>query len=369
MIKILFIHNTIAEYRYRFFEELSKLVDLEIVVTDRSLSAEIYNLKAEIPRNLKVSYIDKIGNLRTIIKGKQFDLVVLPPVEDIYQLKFAMSVTAVCKEMRVKMAYWSERWEADKVLLPMLKKIKNKLHTIAIKYILRKCNVCIVSGKKSYQYIKGIFPEKLIKVAIDSSTSPKCQTSFDLKEKYGISDNSKVILFLARLIKQKGGHILVETFRQLISNDQSLYLLICGEGEELETLKDQVQKNKIDHVIFAGKIEPHVRAEYFSQADVFVLPSYTYKGYVEAWGLTVNESLEQGTPVVVTTAVGAGYDLSDDKSCVMVKENAAASLYIGINKILSEGDVSNLCHERYKQFSVKQMAKQFYEAFKQTINN
>ena len=99
---------------------------------------------------------------------------------------------------------------------------------------------------------------------------------------------------------------------------------------------------------------------------MFVLPSYAYLGTSEAWGLTVNEALEQGTPVVATTVVGAAYDLLDGNCGDMVEENNIESLANGIRKYLriDKNDIENVCIEKYSMYSVENMANGFYNAFK-----
>ena len=43
-MKVLFIHNTLPEYRLEFFKELSKQVELHIAVTDIQLANSVYGL-------------------------------------------------------------------------------------------------------------------------------------------------------------------------------------------------------------------------------------------------------------------------------------------------------------------------------------
>ena len=42
MIKVLFIHNSIPEYRLRFMVQLSMCCDVKYLITDRNLASAIY---------------------------------------------------------------------------------------------------------------------------------------------------------------------------------------------------------------------------------------------------------------------------------------------------------------------------------------
>ena len=160
---------------------------------------------------------------------------------------------------------------------------------------------------------------------------------------------------------------MINAFRLIKRKYKDSVLLVCGEGPHLARCKELAASVDASSIIFAGKVEPVKRAEYFKQSDVFVLPSYTLNGVIEAWGLTVNESLEQGTPVVATTAVGAAYDLANNKCCFMADENSPESLAENIMKVFDIGDLTNLCQQQYQMYSVEKMAAGFFNAFKEAI--
>lgn len=362
-MKICFIHNTLPEYRVQFFSELAKLVDLTLVITDQKLASTVYQLNSNIPTTLKVINVDNARSIKKLIDENSWNIVVLPPVDTPYQAKCAYSALKTSKAKGIKTVYWTEKWEAPFNMQPFVKKIKNAIQAMIIRYFARYADLCIAAGSMSEKYYlnNGIEQSK-IKIVFDSSTSPTSNVKINIREQYGIPQSNHIILFLSRVVKRKGCDLLVKAVEQM--KEDNVYLLICGEGEHLQEVKDIVQADKVKNVIFCGKVQPKERAEYFAQSDVFVLPSYSMNGVIEAWGLTCNEALEQGTPVIGTTAVGAVHDLADGDCCVMVKENDVNALTMGLKNILSKGNLENKCKERYMKFSVENMAKSFYEAFK-----
>lgn len=366
-MKILFVHNAIAEYRIAFFQELSKLVELDILITEENKANSIYNLKKEIPTDLNIRYIHTINEIKTVIINGYYDIIILPPIDNFYQLRCAFAIILICKKLQKKTIYWTEKWEPRKNIQPKLKRIKNFIQAQLIAFFARQADYCIAAGSKSKAYLNSLgISDNKIEIAFDSSTSSKYLGNINIRDEHNIPHNGKIILYLGRLIKRKGCDILIKSFSKFHS-DNLVYLLICGEGNDQDVFKDFIKINDIKNVIFAGKVEPQIRSEFFKQSDVFVLPSYSYKGIIEAWGLTVNESLEQGTPVVVTTAVGAGYDLSDGECCIMVKENDSEDLSKGIKRILYSCDLTEVCKERYNLFNIPKMAKHFYLAFSKII--
>ncbi|GHN57713.1 hypothetical protein ME804_17530 [Lactobacillus delbrueckii] len=137
-------------------------------------------------------------------------------------------------------------------------------------------------------------------------------------------------------------------------------MLIAGTGDAEESLK--AQSNSIGNIHFVGKIQPIQRRDYFEQSDVFVLPSVIEGGVIEAWGLTVNEALECGTPVIATDAVGAAYDLLNGRNGIMIKQADAKALREGIVKVLSKLPDREEIKKEYSKYSVRQMALEFTQA-------
>jgi glycosyltransferase involved in cell wall biosynthesis len=54
-----------------------------------------------------------------------------------------------------------------------------------------------------------------------------------------------------------------------------------------------------------GQVDAADLPALYAAADVLVLPSVQTASFLEPWGLVVNESMLQGTPVIASDAVGA----------------------------------------------------------------
>ena len=86
---------------------------------------------------------------------------------------------------------------------------------------------------------------------------------------------------------------------------------------------------------------------------------------MEIWGLTVNEALEAGTPVVATDAVGAAFDLLDGNNGIMISHSSVEELANAIKKYSNKSLYEQHCKEVANRFSVKNMAT----VFEKCINN
>lgn len=119
------------------------------------------------------------------------------------------------------------------------------------------------------------------------------------------NDGHIVFLFCGQMIARKGIDLLLEAFQRLGSGAR---LLLVGREAELPPLLAPLPKEVRERIVYAGFQPPEELPHFFSQADVFVLPS-RYDG----WGVVVNQALGAGLPIICSDMVGAGRDLVEEE--------------------------------------------------------
>ncbi len=134
----------------------------------------------------------------------------------------------------------------------------------AVKY----ADEMIVLSKNTKKYFKDTCNRETIYLpnGVDSTKAIEADV---IKEKYGLNHDGYV-LFLGRLVPEKGIHYLIDAYKQL-STDKKL-VIAGGSSDSQEyanSLKDKASKN----VIFTGAVDGEELRELFSNAYVYVLPS------------------------------------------------------------------------------------------------
>lgn len=360
--KVLFIHNSVPEYRIEFWRLLDEKVDLYLLITSKDLEKKIYNLQKDIA-GLRISYLDEKHHLLDIEKFN-YDAIVLPPDDSFKNYFLSKKILRMAGHKNIPCFFWNERWELKNTPKTLSKSAKDLIHRLMIKDISRWCAGFIASGTLSFEFLIDLgIKADAIKIAIDSSTSPKFNQPLDFEKEYGVLENDNLILFFGRVIERKGLKVLLEAFENIPK--KNTWLMICGDGDFLQYCIDYVKEKKIKNVIFTGKIQPKIREAYYKRADIFVIPSIPLDGVVEAWGLTVNEALEQGAPVIATTTVGAAVDLINKESGIIVSPNSVSELEAAINDLL----VNKLDREHIKKVysanNVVNMASEFYKGLEE----
>lgn len=160
-------------------------------------------------------------------------------------------------------------------------------------------------------------------------------------------NNEKIILFVGRIDPLKGIENLLKAVRCLPENHKTKLVIIGGdkysqpEIERLKTLCTELQIH--DAVTFKGLIEHNELPDYYSAADVCVIPSF-----YESFGLVALESLACGTPVVANDVGDLKNIIRQGETGFVTTDNSPQSLADKIETVLSwsETDIKSLLHTR-----------------------
>jgi glycosyltransferase involved in cell wall biosynthesis len=157
------------------------------------------------------------------------------------------------------------------------------------------------------------------------------------RQTQGISDDSKLILFLGRLSAKKSPGVLLEAVASLPVEigGKPLMLVFAGpdEGGMQAQLEQMAERTGIrSRVRFVGAIFGAEKWAAYRDADVFVLPSQN-----ENFGNTAAEAVAAGTPVIVSERCGIAPLLAEEAG-LLVKHNRAA-LSQALQRVLGEVDL------------------------------
>jgi glycosyltransferase involved in cell wall biosynthesis len=143
------------------------------------------------------------------------------------------------------------------------------------------------------------------------------------------SDAGFLALFVGRLVREKGVHVLLDAWRRAKLGDGAI-LALAGDGP----LRDEVARQPAGVQALGFVPRDHLPALY-AAADVLVLPSIRTATFLEPWGLVVNEAMHQGTPVIATDAVGAarGGLVRDGRNGLVVAQGDAVALAARLRSI------------------------------------
>jgi glycosyltransferase involved in cell wall biosynthesis len=159
--------------------------------------------------------------------------------------------------------------------------------------------------------------------------------SFNFREKYNLDKNTKVVLYLGRLDKNKGIDLLIKSFAVVSNKINNVKLVIVGPDDGFLDFLEELTKtlNLEEKVLFTGPLYGNEKAEAYIGADIFVTPSYS------GFPITFLESCTYGIPII-TTSKGDKLEWIDNNVGYVVKydKNKLSDVIL---KILSHDNLRN----------------------------
>jgi glycosyltransferase involved in cell wall biosynthesis len=153
-----------------------------------------------------------------------------------------------------------------------------------------------------------------------------------VRARFGLPPGKPVILYAAKFIARKHPDDVIRAAALLRDEGYDFTVFMVGMGEMDDELRALVRDLGLTNVVFGGFVNQTELPRAYAASDVFVLPSES-----EAFGLTVNEVMCAGIPVVVSDEVGCVPDLvRDDINGYRIKAGSPAALAGALEKLLRD---------------------------------
>ncbi len=121
----------------------------------------------------------------------------------------------------------------------------------------------------------------------------------------GLAPGAKVVLSLAKFGPREAPWDLLRAFPPVAAADPAARLVLAGDGPERTALEAAAREPELaGKVVFPGYVPYPELPALYGAADLFVHPAAE-----ERWGVSVQEALACGLPVIASERVGAGRDL------------------------------------------------------------
>ena len=155
--------------------------------------------------------------------------------------------------------------------------------------------------KNELQRLFGLPYEKInvIPNGINLSNFTGIERDYDFRRQYAM-DNEKIILYVGRLVYEKGIQHLIAAMPKVLSNYHDAKLIIAGRGGMMDELRQEANNLGLnDKIYFTGYLDSKQVQKMYKCADVAVFPS-TY----EPFGIVALEAMLAGVPTVVSDVGG-----------------------------------------------------------------
>ncbi|WFD11642.1 glycosyltransferase family 4 protein [Tepidibacter hydrothermalis] len=148
------------------------------------------------------------------------------------------------------------------------------------------------------------------------------QDRINMRKEYGV-ENSKVILYVGRLSKNKGPHVLFEAMKEVMNSHPNAVLMCVGSKwyglntpSNYTLLLQHMAKELKNPVIFTGFLTPDEISKYYNMGDVFVCTSQ----WREPLARVHYEAMAAGLPIITTARGGNAEVIEEGVNGFAIKE-------------------------------------------------
>lgn len=175
----------------------------------------------------------------------------------------------------------------------------------------------------------------------------------------GREENPRMeLIFVGRLIREKGVHLLLDALAQL-SEEVRCHTTIVGFGPEYDGLVSQAESLGLqEKVTFLGKRLDV--PQLLQKADYFVHPAICQEGF----GITLIEAMAAGKPCIAFLGGAVGEIIAQDTDGYLVKMGNVSALTEAIREAYSRHNtqryrqMSSAAREKAKKFNIRDMVDQ-----------
>ena len=204
------------------------------------------------------------------------------------------------------------------------------------KMAVKQADEIIVLSANMQEYFMWEYGRKTIFIP-NGVSRPEKKETVEIKEKWQLDKNG-YILFLARIVPEKGAHYLIDAYKRL---NPSKKLVIAGgsshSGEYYESLKKKAGDN--GNIVFTNFVGGRALEELYSNAYFFVLPSD-----VEGMAMGLLEAMSYGNCCLVS-------DIPENIE--VTKEYAVSFRHSDVQDLMEKMDILLHHPEIVEQYKLK----------------
>lgn len=212
----------------------------------------------------------------------------------------------------------------------------------------------------------GLPEDKLVMIpnGVDVKEYEKNDIDLNQFRKRFALPEEKVVLFVGRLVYEKGVHVLVNAIPKILEKVNAKFVIV-GNGYMKDTLLEHIKRMGFAHkVLFTGFVDNETLRNIQKCADVCVVPSL-----FEPFGIVALEAMAAKTPVIVSDTGGLSEIVEHDVTGVKVYPGDPDSLAWGVLRVLLDDAYANRLREnayrvvleRFNWEKISQQTRNVYE--------
>ena len=237
---------------------------------------------------------------------------------------------------------WSALQAAKKLRLPVSTDFRTNFHAYSNHYKIGWLSSAILSYLKKFHNTADVtmvptqqLQDELTSVrfenlhivprGIDTQLFNPNKHSTGLREQWGATEQTTVMLYVGRLAAEKNLPLVVQSYEMAKKIRTDIKLVLVGDGPLMAELQ-----NKYPDIIFAGFKTGEELAKHYASADMFIFASQT-----ETFGNVTLEAMASGLSVVAFDHAAASELIISGENGMLASQNTDIHFEMAVQAILN----------------------------------
>ena len=234
--------------------------------------------------------------------------------------------------------------------------------------------ICYTEKAKKVLIKEGVNPKKIkvIKLGIDIDKFKPNNDKITRSRNF-VNEDLLTILFVGRLVEEKGIMDLYEAFKNIKSKPASwrIKLKIIGDGSLKLKIQSLIEADGLENLVSIEKKDYREMPEVYREADILVLPSKKTNTWEEQYGMVLVEAMASGLPIIAYN-IGAIPEVVDNAG-ILIMDGNVKNLTVSLKKLLASEDLrrklGKIGRERAeKYFDANRTAIQIKKLYKKVFD-
>ncbi len=255
---------------------------------------------------------------------------------------------------------WSAVQAAKKLRLPITSDFRTNFHAYSAFYGLSWLRTAIVGYMRKFHNsahctmvptseikaaLSGMGFQRLIVVprGIDTQLFCPSKRSSKLRETWGVSENTTVLISVGRLAAEKNLDVVIDTFQFIQNRGHDIRLVFVGDGP----LRCHLER-RCPEAIFCGVQRGESLASHYASGDVFLFPSLT-----ETFGNVTIEAMACGLAVVAFNRAAARQLIYHDSNGLLAESEDHETFVSQAHRVVADRVLRGQLRHRARQSSLK----------------
>ena len=236
-------------------------------------------------------------------------------------------------------------------------------------YLLNRCDAILLLSNEEMKQWQKYYPNKKF-FCVNNPFVPSLPSPINKSFPWSIPEDDDVILFVGRIIPEKGIFDLIDALYLLRKSGGNVHLIAAGDGPFLAQVRSKINNLGLTSAVtLTGYVSGEDLFLIYQRASMLVLPTY----WPEGFPTVISEAMSYGLPIITTSSRGSADHLVEGVNALFVPPKNPQILCEVIQRLLTDKELrtrmAEANREKIREFSPEKVGRHYKEILQIVLNS